>query len=52
MQNKKEKCYDKGRNIRQLKSLIDRLKRGNAARIQMNKNIILIILKLTKNWRY
>ena len=49
MQNKKEKCYAKGRNIRQLNSSIDHLKRGNAARIQINKNIIQIILMLTKN---
>lgn len=45
-----KKSYERGKNIRHVKPSIDRLKRGNAARIQINKNIILIILVLTKNW--
>ena len=43
-QNKNKKCNDNGKNIRHVNSLIDHRKRGNEARIQMNKNIILIIL--------
>jgi hypothetical protein len=39
----KKKCNAKGKNTRQLISLTDHLKRGNAARIQIKEKIILII---------
>jgi hypothetical protein len=39
----KEKCNARGKNTRQLITLTDHLNRGNAARIQINEKIILII---------
>jgi hypothetical protein len=36
--------YENGRNIRRVKPLIDHRKRGNAARIQMKKNINIKLL--------
>ena len=34
-------CYENGKNIRQVKPLIDHRKRGNAARIHMNAKMII-----------
>jgi hypothetical protein len=50
-QNKQEKCNDNGGKILRVKPSIDHRNLGNAALIQMNKNIIQIILMLTKNRR-
>jgi hypothetical protein len=52
MKKLEKESYDNGKKILRLRSLIDHLKRGNAARIQINMKIIHIISRLTRNCWY